>query len=141
MPRFFQRISVCTKVNLQWSSCFGFVTAEVGFSGDATGELMKTVLGQLGMRTKVATKVAMLAGALLMILAPTARAQDMAGPAPTSPPPPLASPGTTYSPAAPGMRGLSVWGIIPWGGYGAGARFMLLLPIPSLLAHSGTSLH
>ena len=102
---------------------------------------MKMMVGELGIRTKLATTTAMLVGALLMILAPAARAQDMAAPAPTSPPPTVASPGTTYAPAAPGMKGLSVWGIIPWGGYGAGARFMLPLPIPSLLAHSGTSLH
>ncbi len=97
---------------------------------------MKTVLGKLGSRMKLA----LAAGALLMILAPMARAEDMAAPAPTSPPPTVASPGTTSAPAAPGLKGLSLWGIIPWGGYGAGARFMLPLPIPSLLANSGTFL-
>jgi len=97
---------------------------------------MKTALGTLGIRTRLV----LAAGALFMILAPTARAQDMAAPAPTSPPPTVATPGTTWAPAAPGMKGLSIWGIIPWGGFGAGARFMMPLPIPSLLANAGTSL-
>jgi hypothetical protein len=97
---------------------------------------MKTALGTLGIRPRLV----LAAGALLMILAPTARAQDMAAPAPTSPPPTVASPGITSGPAAPGMKGLSIWGIIPWGGFGAGARFMMPLPIPSLLANAGTSL-
>jgi hypothetical protein len=97
---------------------------------------MKTVLGE----SRTRTKLVLAAGALWLVLAPAARAQDMAAPAPSSPPPTVASPGTTSAPAAPGLRGLSIWGIIPWGGYGAGARFMLPLPIPSLLANSGTSL-
>lgn len=97
---------------------------------------MKTVRGTLGVRTKLA----LVAGALLMILAPAARAQDMNAPAPTQPPPTVASGSTASAPAAPGMKGLSLWGIIPWGGFGAGARFMMPLPIPSLLANSGTSL-
>jgi hypothetical protein len=97
---------------------------------------MKTVLGIRGTRTTLVLAT----GVLVMVLATTARAQDMAAPAPTSPPPTVASPGTTSAPAAPGMKGLSLWGIVPWGGYGAGARFMLPLPIPSLLANSGTSL-
>jgi hypothetical protein len=98
---------------------------------------MKTVLGELATRTKLA----LAAGAFLMVLAPTARAQDMAAPAPTQPPPTVASSGGTSATAAPGMKGLSIWGIIPWGGYGAGARFMIPLPIPSLLANARTSLH
>ena len=61
---------------------------------------MKIVLGELGIRTKSA----LAAGALLMILAPMARAQDMAAPAPTSPPPTVASPGTTSAPAEPGLK-------------------------------------
>jgi len=95
---------------------------------------MKTVHGTLGGRTTLA----LVAGALLMILAPVARAQDAT--APTQPPPTVASGGTSSAPPAPGMKGLSLWGIIPWGGFGAGARFMMPLPIPSLLANSGTAL-
>ena len=95
---------------------------------------MKTVLGNSG------TKLTLVVGALLLIAAPAARAEDMAAPAPTQPPPTVASPGSTLSPAAPGLKGLSLWGIIPWGGFGAGARFMLPLPIPSLLANSGASI-
>jgi hypothetical protein len=34
---------------------------------------------------------------------------------------------------APALQGASVWGILPWGGVGAGVRFMKPLPIPSLL--------
>ncbi len=35
---------------------------------------------------------------------------------------------------APAMRGASVWGILPWGGIGVGARYMMPLPIPPLLS-------
>jgi hypothetical protein len=94
---------------------------------------MKTVLGQVEIRTKLTLVV----GAMLMISASTARAQDMAAPPPASPPPTVASPGATWAPEAPGLKGLSLWGIIPWGGFGAGARFMMPLPIPSLLANTG----
>ena len=98
---------------------------------------MKTLLGTRGM----GTKLALVTGALLLMAAPAARAQDMAAPAPTQPPPTVSSAGTASAPAAPGMKGLSLWGIIPWGGYGAGARFMIPLPIPSLLVNAKTSLH
>ena len=97
---------------------------------------MKNVRGEVG----IGTKLTLVAGALLMISASAARAQDMAAPAPTQPPPTVASSGGTSAPAAPGLKGLSLWGIVPWGGFGAGARFMMPLPIPSLLANTGASI-
>jgi hypothetical protein len=35
---------------------------------------------------------------------------------------------------APATRGASVWGILPWGGIGVGARYMISLPISPLLS-------
>jgi hypothetical protein len=49
--------------------------------------------------------------------------------APAAPP---AAPVVSTTPA-PSVRGASVWGVLPWGGIGAGGRFMLPLRIPSLL--------
>jgi hypothetical protein len=34
------------------------------------------------------------------------------------------------------LQGLSLWGILPWGGYGAGARFMMPLPFRPLLSNT-----
>jgi hypothetical protein len=88
-------------------------------------------------KLKARTKLALAGGAMLVcFLASTARAQETAPPPPT-----VASPGATSAPAAPGLKGLSLWGILPWGGLGAGARFMMPLPFPSLLANARTTLH
>jgi hypothetical protein len=45
---------------------------------------------------------------------------------------PAAAPVVVATPA-PSVRGASVWGVLPWGGIGAGARYRMPLPIPSLL--------
>lgn len=97
---------------------------------------MKFARGHFGVRTM---KMAMAVGALLLALAPAASAQDATAPA--SQPPVVASTGFTANPPAPGLKGLTLWGILPWSGIGVGARFMLPLPFPSLLARAGTSLH
>jgi hypothetical protein len=55
-------------------------------------------------------------------------APTVSGTAPAAPPPPVAP-----AWAAPELRGVSVWGVLPWGGLGAGGRFALPLSIPSLL--------
>lgn len=61
-------------------------------------------------------------------------------PAETTPPPAVAAPGTTSTPspfgAAQGPAGPTIWGILPWGGYGLGARYMLPLPITQLLTRT-----
>jgi hypothetical protein len=49
-----------------------------------------------------------------------------------APPPPMA----VAEPQAAAPKGLSVWGILPWGGYGAGARFMMPVGIQPLLRSS-----
>ena len=41
-------------------------------------------------------------------------------------------PGTAQT--APSLRGASVWGILPWGGVGVGARYTIPLPIHPLLS-------
>ena len=62
-------------------------------------------------------------------------------PAETTPPPPaVAAPGSHWlaralRPAA-GPGGPTVWGILPWGGYGIGARYMIPLPITQLLTRT-----
>jgi hypothetical protein len=83
---------------------------------------------------------------------------NAAPPAPTAPPPTYAPPPAqptyapppqqTYAPPPPPVvvaepaggsspKGLSVWGIFPWQGYGAGARFMMPVAIQPLLRSSG----
>jgi hypothetical protein len=63
-------------------------------------------------------------------------------PAETSPPPAVAAPGGggANGPrpfgAAAGPSGPSVWGVLPWGGIGAGARYMIPLPITQLLTRT-----
>ena len=93
------------------------------------------------------------------VLAPAmALAQSTPSPDPTAPPPTYAAPPAqpAYTPppaqpgyappppmavatpgAAPSLKGLSVWGILPWSGIGVGARFMLPMPISPLLGNSG----
>jgi hypothetical protein len=93
-------------------------------------------------------KAAAFVSALAMVTAMNARGARADEPPATAPPPsavatqPATTP-PTYAPpssaAAPGPRGASVWGILPWGGIGVGARFMLPLPIPPLLVN--TNLH
>jgi hypothetical protein len=78
------------------------------------------------------------------------RAFAQTAPAPAPAPPPaseqVSATGTVPAPApafapptapAPAPHGLSVWGILPWGGVGAGARYMLPIGIPSLLHNTG----
>ncbi|HEX3697969.1 MAG TPA: hypothetical protein VH374_21525 [Polyangia bacterium] len=60
-------------------------------------------------------------------------------PAPTSSPYPAPAPAGTVSRAvitAPQQSGFTLWGMLDWDGYGAGARFMFPLAIPSLLSRT-----
>ena len=62
-------------------------------------------------------------------------------PAETSPPPSVATPGSTGNgpqPFGPGIgpSGPTVWGVLAWGGYGAGARYMIPVPITQLLTRT-----
>jgi len=94
-------------------------------------------------RTFIATATA---GILTIATATVAFAQDAT--APTAPPPaapdPAAPPPTVAAPARPftafsaptGPTGPSVWGVVPWGGIGAGARYMIPVPIPQLLTRT-----
>jgi hypothetical protein len=83
--------------------------------------------------------------ALVLVLtqASARAAQDPAAAPPTTPPPQSGgqgvSLGTTMA-AAPALKGISVWGILPWGGIGLGARFMLPLNINPLLAGANTTI-
>jgi hypothetical protein len=57
-----------------------------------------------------------------------------------APPPAVAAPGTTgtqmqVGPAA-GPTGPSLWGVLPWGGYGLGARYMIPVPITQILTRT-----
>ncbi|HEY2901881.1 MAG TPA: hypothetical protein VGL59_14960 [Polyangia bacterium] len=74
---------------------------------------------------------------LLLARASWAQAPAPTAPPPSNPPPSLVQPANTGTSA--GEKGISVWAILPWRGIGAGARYMLPLPITSLLTH--TSLH
>ena len=61
-------------------------------------------------------------------------------PAETPPPAPtVAAPGRPGAPTpfgAAGPTGASLWGVLPWGGYGIGARYMMPLPITPLLTRT-----
>jgi hypothetical protein len=61
-------------------------------------------------------------------------------PAETTPPPAVAAPVNLAAPApfgqTGGPSGPSLWGILPWGGYGIGARYMMPLPITQLLTRT-----
>jgi len=62
-------------------------------------------------------------------------------PAETSPPPSVATPGSTGNgpqPFGPGIgpSGPTVWGVLAWGGYGAGARYMIPVPITQILTRT-----
>ena len=62
-------------------------------------------------------------------------------PAETTPPPSVAAPGTTGNgpqPFGPGIgpTGPSLWGVLAWAGYGAGARYMIPVPITQLLTRT-----
>src|SRR4051812_45736806 len=74
------------------------------------------------MRVSIATL------SLVALVAPAARAATSS----TTPP----TVGATASPGA-GLKGPTVWGILPWGGVGIGARYMFPLDIKPLLT-SGT---
>lgn len=61
----------------------------------------------------------------------------------SAPPPPASSPPSIVQPAGPGGAGetaISLWGALTWNGIGIGGRFMLPLPITSILANAHTSL-
>jgi len=85
-------------------------------------------------------------GLIGVLVSQAAMAQDPAPGAATtpppeaSPPPAVAAPGTTRAPQpfgpAAGPGGPSIWGVLPWGGYGMGARYMIPLPITQLLTHT-----
>jgi hypothetical protein len=58
-------------------------------------------------------------------------------PPPATPPPTVGATGATQPfGAAPGPGGPSIWGVLPWGGYGIGARYMIPLPITQLLTRT-----
>jgi hypothetical protein len=62
-------------------------------------------------------------------------------PAETTPPPSVAAPGTAGNgpqPFGPGIgpSGPSIWGVLAWGGYGAGARYMIPVPITQILTRT-----
>ncbi len=61
-------------------------------------------------------------------------------PAETAPPPPaLAAPGAPARAQvgpADAPTGPSLWGILPWGGYGIGARYMIPVPITQILTRT-----
>jgi len=61
-------------------------------------------------------------------------------PAEPAQPPALAAPGTNTGAPTPfgaaGPTGPSLWGVLPWGGYGMGARYMMPLPITPLLTRT-----
>ena len=70
--------------------------------------------------------------------APPAEGQPAATtppPAETTPPPAVAKSPSPFG-AAPGPTGPSVWGVLPWGGFGLGARYMIPLPITQLLTRT-----
>jgi len=71
----------------------------------------------------------------------TAPAATTPPPAETTPPPSVATPGTTGNgpmPFGPGIgpSGPSLWGVLAWGGYGAGARYMIPVPITQILTRT-----
>jgi hypothetical protein len=49
----------------------------------------------------------------------------------TAPPPTISIGGSSTS-----LKGVSLWGILPWGGYGVGGRFMIPLGIRPLLSNT-----
>jgi hypothetical protein len=60
-------------------------------------------------------------------------------PVETTPPPGVATTsarGSQLFGAAAGPGGPSVWGILPWGGFGAGVRYMIPVPITQLLSRT-----
>ena len=69
-----------------------------------------------------------------LLLSVPALAQDATQPPPAGPPPAGAVPASSTptlvaQPAtAPSLKGLSVFGILPWGGFGVGAHVMFPLP-------------
>jgi hypothetical protein len=96
------------------------------------------------MRTFISGSVS---GAVLAaVLATTSASRALADTPPadgTSPPPQsISTAPAPYTPArvpitpgsGPGLKGISVWGILPWGGVGVGARFAIPLGIPPLLS-------
>lgn len=71
--------------------------------------------------------------AVVVIGAGAARAQEVAPPAP---PATASSPPAVAATAAPSARGLTLWGIVPWGGFGVGGRFTLPLGMEPLLKNN-----
>jgi hypothetical protein len=60
----------------------------------------------------------------------------LAPPVFAEPPPPAPAPTIETSFGSASLHGVSLWGILPWGGIGAGARFMKPLSIRPLLVGS-----
>jgi hypothetical protein len=81
-----------------------------------------------------------LASQMALAQEPAPGAATTPPPAETTPPPTVAAPSNTGTPQpfgpAAGPAGPSVWGILPWGGYGIGARYMIPLPITQLLTRT-----
>jgi hypothetical protein len=76
------------------------------------------------MRTTILTCI------FVAALSATARAQDpQSAPAPT----PAVSASGSSSMGAGHLTGPSLWGILPWGGFGIGGRFMIPLELPSVI--------
>jgi hypothetical protein len=81
--------------------------------------------------------------ALSLAVPATAALAQTAAPAPeAAPPPALNTSAPTGAPtavtggAAPSLTGPSIWGILPWGGFGVGGRFMIPLGIRPLLVNT-----
>jgi hypothetical protein len=85
------------------------------------------------MRTRQLSLIAVL---FSLALASSAVAQQTAPP-PAAPAATAPAPATVVSRApitGPPLSGFTVWAMLDWSGYGIGARYLLPLPIPSLLA-------
>ena len=90
-------------------------------------------------RRLLAGTASVLSLSLLFSLGSTARGDDAQGPPPTAysaGTAPSAPPPAWASGSAPALHGPSVWGILPWGGLGIGARFMLPLAVRPLLVNT-----
>jgi len=72
-----------------------------------------------------------------VLMSRVALAQDATGapPAPAGAQPPVAAQtGTVQAPGSPDLKAASVCGILPWGGFGIGGRYLMPVGIPRLLS-------